>query len=965
MTQFNLAAKGVYTALFLLYVGLAYLFSSFSPQAQVVSLWPSAGVALAGVLVFKARFLPAVFLGSLIFNLGTLLWQFGHITPSMLYASTLIALGVVIQTWVNARLLAYFKIDILKAPSHRHVALFIGIAFFCSLISALVGNTALMIPITEAATNAFDWDSVFVWWVGGFLGVILVAPLLLSFLRKEDDQSQELLLRGLAIPLFLIVLAFQVAQQYVEEVIARNSLTDFTLKAKVAENSLNIQMGRYLESLEQLDLALSRQSTIGKAEFETLAHSLMQDLPGIRALSWNPIVEPYEVADFEAYARTHIDPGFQVKGAPLQPNDPLVVVKLIEPLAENRAAQGFNVYSNPVRKESMLHAKNGQVPTATDVIQLVQSNAPEPGFLIFSPVFRGEDLGESSLNTTQTLDGFAVGVFLVSEIIKESFQDELIQFIDIYIYENNDASDKVFGNEAIMESKWAEQGISYTFDMFFAEHQWTFNLHVDENVALGFQIKDSLSFLLAEMVFGMLAVFVVLSIFGRQEKLRYLVNQRTKELKALNVELEHYAFYDSLTGLPNRRLFTDRLDQALKRAARNETQVAVLFMDLNRFKQVNDGLGHESGDQLLQEVARRFNQVLRDSDTLARIGGDEFTLLMEASPSNEEIITVGQKLLSRLNQPIDISGKMIMTSASIGVAIFPRDGADIADLMRGADTAMYHAKHSAQDICFYSERLLSQVSQQLFLDNELPHALAKHQLELYFQPILNLQTQKHIGAECLLRWNHPTNGVISPAHFIPAAETSGEIIPIGYWVIDQACVTVAKWQRLHPMLEKISVNVSTLQLQQDDFYQNVKAIIESHGIRPEKLQFEVTETALMRNASQAIKALRELKSLGITIAIDDYGTGYSALRYLKILPVDVLKIDRSFVQSMCSQSQDYAIVKSTVYLASELGIQVIAEGIETQAQVDKLRSVNCEMGQGFLFSKPLPENEYLKTLDLI
>jgi hypothetical protein len=330
MTQFNLAAKGVYTALFLLYVGLAYLFSSFSPQAQVVSLWPSAGVALAGVLVFKARFLPAVFLGSLIFNLGTLLWQFGHITPSMLYASTLIALGVVIQTWVNARLLAYFKIDILKAPSHRHVALFIGIAFFCSLISALVGNAALMIPITESATNAFDWNNVFVWWIGRFLGVILVAPLLLSFLRKEDDQSQELLLRGLAIPLFLIVLAFQVAQQYVEEVIARNSLTDFTLKAKVAENSLKIQMGRYLESLEQLDLALSRQSTIGKAEFETLARSLMQDLPGIRALSWNPIVEPYEVADFEAYARTHIDPGFQVKGSPLQPNDPLVVVKKIK-----------------------------------------------------------------------------------------------------------------------------------------------------------------------------------------------------------------------------------------------------------------------------------------------------------------------------------------------------------------------------------------------------------------------------------------------------------------------------------------------------------------------------------------------------------------------------------------------------------------------------------------------------------
>jgi diguanylate cyclase (GGDEF)-like protein len=965
MTNSNAVEKGLYFALFLLYVGLAFLFSSFSPQAQIVSLWPSAGVGLAGLWVLKGRFLPAIFFGSFLFHTGVQYWDSDSFSGLLILKSGLIATIVSLQLWINYRVIQHLNVKILKSPTHTQVFRFIYISLLCPLLSALVGNAVLTLSSDLHAGTPFEWSNVAVWWIGHFLGTILVTPLLVSLLKKDKAILEQLsFVRGIAIPLFSILLVFQAAQQYVETLVVKNTLKDFTLKSKVAENSLKQQMDRYIEGLDLLDLAFSKETHVSKEEFASWVASLRQDLPGIKAMSWNPVVQPTELDAFKEYSRQHIDPNFTVKGEPLLATDPLVVVQLIEPLEQNRAAQGFNVYSNPIRKESMLYSKYNQAAAASNILQLVQSENDEPGFLIFSPVFRSVGSDEESLSNPQFLSGFVVGVFLVSEIIEQTFEDELIKFIDIYIYENNNPADKVYGNESIFKAMLNNLGQNYVFDFSFAGHYWTFNLHIDETYVLNTQVQSSLSFLFTEAVFGMLAVFVILTAFGRQEKLRFLVNQRTKELKEANTELENYAFYDSLTALPNRRFFTDLLELALARAEQEESTLAVIFMDLNRFKQVNDGLGHECGDQMLKEVALRFNQVIKGQHVLARIGGDEFTLLIEGDPTKEQIVDLGQELLASLQKPIDVSGRLLMTSASAGVAVYPKDGTGLADLMRGADTAMYHAKHSGLELCFYSEQLLSKVSQQLFLDTELPHALAKNELQLYYQPIVDLTSLKSIGAEALLRWNHPTSGLISPAHFIPAAEASGEIVPIGYWVVEQACETLARWCERHPAFQKISVNVSARQLQEDNFFAVVKEIIERHAVAPERLQFEVTETSLMRNATQAIQALSKLKALGVKIAIDDYGTGYSSLRYLKMLPVDVLKLDRAFIQGMGSQSHDFAIVKSTIYLANELGIQVIAEGIEKQSQVDILQSIQCEMGQGFLFSKPIPEKEYLATLEL-
>lgn len=695
--------KATYFILFCLYVGLAYTFSLFSPQAQIISLWPSAGVALAGVLIFGRSFFPAIFIGSVLFNSSTQIWQQEDINTSTLILPLAIALGSTIQAWANNRVLRYFNINQLKSPSYGQVILFIFVAFLCCLISAVIGNAALFIAKSGATQSILPWNNVLVWWMGDFLGVILITPLLLKLLENQPNKINRITLaKGLGVPLILIVIVIQIAHQHIEKMVTANTEHEFELKAKVAENSLKQRMNAYLGALNQLQADLTQRDDINKKEFSNTVNRLIIGLPGIKAMSWNPLISQADIPAFLHDSQTHIGPQFQIKGAPILPTDPLVVVQLIEPLEENRAAQGFNVFSNEARKRSMLLSKSSQTATATDIIQLVQSDQSEPGFLIFAPVFKNINPDDTSIASHQSLNGFAVSVFLVPEIIKESLNDELINFIDIYIYENDNQEYEVYGNKNIINAQLLKDGLSHIFEMKFANHLWTFNLHIDQKLVTLLQIKDSLYFLIGEVLFGTLAAFIILSAFGRHEHLRLLVSARTAELEEVNSKLEHYAFYDSLTGLPNRRLFFERAKHALSLAKREKSRVALLFIDMNDFKQVNDNLGHECGDQLLNEVVKRFRSTLRESDTLARMGGDEFTILMENNPSLEDITAVSQKLTACLQQPIELATTSLMTSASVGVAVYPQDSDSIVDLLSKADTAMYQAKQSSADTCCYS-----------------------------------------------------------------------------------------------------------------------------------------------------------------------------------------------------------------------------------------------------------------------
>lgn len=696
------ARKSTYFGLFCLSIVLAGLFSSTSPQAHVISLWPSAGVALTGCIIFGHRFLPAIWLSSLLFNLTTLAWLPDKGMPADYLLPIITACSSTIQVWVNYKILRTRDLNSVNSPDYPQALFFILTALCCCWIAPALSHTTLTMTATATEADLPQWNNLLVWWVGDFLGVILVTPLLLSLLLKQPDGSQAPgPVRGLTLPLLLTIIIFQAAQQYIEAVMSVNARSEFSLKAKVAENSLKRDMNSYLDSLNRLESTLSQKTTISKARFAELVTELTVSMPGIRAMSWNPLITQQQADTFEHHSRRHIDPDFSIKGAPLTPSDPMVVVQLIEPLEKNRMALGFNVFSNAARKQSMLHADRTHAATATDIIQLVQSDKKEPGFLIFAPVYQRLDSVNHSLSGELYLKGFAVGVFLVAEMLQQSISDETINFIDLYIYDNGNPASRVYGDPAIIPMVSADEGLNYTFEMPFAQHRWTFNLHMRPDQVIALQVSSSLTFLLAQAVFASLAVFIILTAFGRNSHLLELVSSRTRELVKLNSKLEHYAFYDSLTGLPNRRLFMDRMQHALALAQRNKQTTALLFMDLNRFKQINDSLGHEAGDKLLADVASRLNSTLRTSDTLARVGGDEFTLLIENDPDPATLASVVDKLIASLQQPIELPGQSVRASISIGVAVFPRDADNLTDLMRAADSAMYQAKQSGQHSCFY------------------------------------------------------------------------------------------------------------------------------------------------------------------------------------------------------------------------------------------------------------------------
>ena len=423
-------------------------------------------------------------------------------------------------------------------------------------------------------------------------------------------------------------------------------------------------------------------------------------------------------------------------------------------------------------------------------------------------------------------------------------------------------------------------------------------------------------------------------------------------------EIEHLAYYDALTGLPNRPLFMDRLRMAIENTHRTDQKLALFFLDLDRFKDINDSLGHSLGDALLKGVAERIRGCVRSGDTVARFGGDEFTLLVPRIDNVEDAAKIGQKIIETLKIPFVVGERELFVTTSIGVTIYPSDGGDAETLVRNADSAMYRAKEYGRDNCqLYAPAMNAQALERLALENALRKALSQHELALYYQPLVEARTGAMIGVEALVRWLHPELGLLAPIHFIGAAEKSGLIVPIGEWILRTACKQLRAWHRKVDRDLTMSVNLSARQFQQPDLVDVVRAAITESGIPPSSLTLEITESNAMQNAENTIHALRELKSLGVSIAMDDFGTGYSSLNYLKRFPIDTLKLDKMFVQDVASDPSDAAIVSAVITMAHSLRLKVVAEGVETQAQLEFLRAERCDVIQGYFFSQPLPVDQ--------
>ena len=446
---------------------------------------------------------------------------------------------------------------------------------------------------------------------------------------------------------------------------------------------------------------------------------------------------------------------------------------------------------------------------------------------------------------------------------------------------------------------------------------------------------------------------------GDQAPLFYGVFLDVSDRKRMEAELERLALFDPLTGLPNRALFADRLSHALVARAEGST-TAVYFLDLDRFKRINDSLGHAAGDEVLGEVARRLEQALRPEDTVARFGGDEFTILCESVGGVLEAVGVADRLQRPLADPIRVGNADLRLSASIGVALAESgEPADVERLIEDADAAMYRAKQrGGARTELFDSGMRDQAVEALAVEQQLQLALDRGELRLFYQPQVDLATGTVLGAEALLRWQHPDRGLLAPGAFLDVAEESGLIVPIGAWAVDKVCRRLSSWRERPETADLwLSVNLGARELTHPDVVTTVLAAVRRSGIDPGRLCIEVTEGNAMADRDSGIRALRELSEAGVRVAIDDFGTGYSSLEHLRHMPVDVLKIDRSFVQGISPDSTDGALVAAALALGRALRIHVVAEGIETNDQADALRELDCPVGQGFLFARPLPADE--------
>ncbi len=456
-----------------------------------------------------------------------------------------------------------------------------------------------------------------------------------------------------------------------------------------------------------------------------------------------------------------------------------------------------------------------------------------------------------------------------------------------------------------------------------------------------------------------------------------IVLRDATERRRSEARIQYLAYYDTLTGLPNRQLFVRELRRAIRTAEHAATKVALLYLDLDRFKRINDNLGHSVGDTLLQHVARRLESSVRPTDVIvgagardganhsriARLGGDEFVILLTGITDDNQAAIVADRVRAALSSPFECNGHRFVVTPSIGIAMYPNDGNDIEDLLVKADLAMYRAKEQGRNgHAFYGDSMSIRSLGRLELEDDLRRAIEANDFTLYYQPKMDIATGAIIGVEALLRWHHRARGWIAPGTFIPLAEETGMIVPLGDWVIREACRQLKSWNEQGLTGLSISINVSTQQFERDDFVDSVLRILLHYGVKPQQLEIEITESVLMRNIGETIDALSRLRAAGISLSIDDFGTGYSSLGYLKQFPVDTLKIDRSFVKDLHTSSDDAAICAAIIAMARELRLKVVAEGVEVAEQLDFLRKQGCDQIQGFLISKPVPVEDLVELL---
>jgi diguanylate cyclase (GGDEF)-like protein/PAS domain S-box-containing protein len=935
-------------------------------EHSVTVFWPPSGIALAALLLYGYRLWPGIFIGALCAN-----WA----SSASVFPVIGMATGASLEALLGAYLLnrhTRFTVTLSEARDIFRLMWHGGV--ISSLVSALIGVLCLK------WAGVIQWQqygqTMTFWWMGDALGIVLFTPIVIAFLRHRSFEwtaayrKQAILLFGFVLVMSLLIFT-DISMALFGRQFRVFMLLPMIVWAALSFNSRTVSMVLLIVSFSALFSAASGQGYFGnnslsnvydlwgflvifgilgmtlsavnfqrnrsRIQIERSERNLKRAQHVSKIGSWELDIVKNKIEWSEETYRIF---GLE-KGGVLTPE---IFFRYIHPDDAEKEAAAWQaaLLGEPYDIEHRILVL-GEVKWVREQAELDFDANGKPVFC-FGTV---ADITQHKLEEDQ--------LRLAAKVFESTNEAILITDISNNIVAVNDAFTNMTGY-TIEDVKGRNPKLlsSGEHDAVFYQDMWnSINMLGSWQGEIVDKSKAGRNF------YKHMSINVVRN---DQDIITHYVSISSdiSERKEYDKNVHFLAYYDVLTGLPNRTLLRDRLGQLIASAHRDNAQFALLFLDLDRFKYINDSMGHSVGDKLLQSVALRLQACVREGDTVSRIGGDEFIVLLREI-DEQGVAMVAEKLLKTLATPYSLSGQEISTYASIGIALYPQHASDIDVLMKNADAAMYNAKENGRNnYKFFTPEMNFRANQVFLMEKDMRVAMEQEQFTLVYQPKVDLATGKICGAEALIRWKHPEKGFISPAEFIPVAEETGQIVEIGEWVLRTACWRFASWQKQGLPAIPIAVNLSIRQLRQPNLAEVIESTLKENGLKPECLELEITEGIMMGDTKVAMEFLIRMHKLGVQMSIDDFGTGFSSLSYLKNLPVNKLKIDQSFVRDIGTDESDAAIIRSIISLGHRLDMKVIAEGVETLEQLDFLRLRGCDEIQGYFFSRPLAADDFFK-----
>ncbi|NIC42992.1 EAL domain-containing protein [Aquabacterium sp. A08] len=930
--------------------GWASLQASIPPH-YIAIIFVASGIALGAVLTGGARLLPGVALGALGVQLlahsqsGALGWTWTLVVTPLGAALMAWATAWAVRRWVGYP-------SALDRPQQAVLMCFAIIPAGTAINASLSVPFLVLDGVVPPGEALFSW---WTWWLADTLGAVLFTPLVLVLFGQPADAWRPRL-RTVALPMLVALALVAGMLQLLNANQQRNLDEQFAKAGQDLALRLQRRFDAQIDSVEAIAKLMELTPQMDQATFESATRLWLQRYPGTQNYGWSP-----HVTDAQRWQYEQVVPGINILGRDALGQTSLapraasyLPITWVVPLTTNLAVRGLDVSVLPATGATVRATLASGRPEVTEGLRLVQESGEQRAVVAYLRVRQPDGEPKGVVSAVFRMDdvlGAVLGTFAPNSLT--------LCLVDNQAATHNrrlsgPAGCDVDAAQRAHRDRWREG-----WPLRFAARDWTLYVQADA----GFWASHALHSTWISTAAGLIAVSMLgtflIVITGQGRRTAQLVLERTHELAHSNASLMQLAHFDALTGLANRTFWTEQAQATLAAAQQNGKHVAVLFLDLDRFKHVNDSLGHTQGDELLVTVSARIQACLRARDVLARLGGDEFVALLPWVRGRDGAATVARKVAQALSEPIVLDRMQVTVTASVGVALYPDHGESVDALLRHADTAMYAAKAAGRNQWrFFEPAMHAHVSRRLALESALRLALETGSPELYvaYQPQVNA-AGRVVGLEALLRWQHPELGAVSPQEFITVAEESGVIESLGHWLLTQVCRQIQAWAD-GPAAQDfagltVAVNVSALEFGRPHFLDHLRDALAQMQQPAGRLELEITESLLVHAGPELNERMRELTDLGIGLSLDDFGTGYSSLGYLKRLPLSKLKIDRSFVQGIPSDPEDEAIIRATLSMAHDLGLVVVAEGVETVAQRDFLLAHGCDMLQGWLYARAL------------